>query len=91
MEKLKELKLQQIKKIFNIAAITIVVIVAIGSLLENLPICVFGFVLMIGAVVFNIIFYRCPRCGRHLGRDGGDYCQYCGVKFDDVNRDTNKM
>lgn len=86
MEKLKELKPQQIKKIFDISAITIVVIVAIGSLLENLPICVIGFVLMIGAVVFNLVFNRCPRCGRHLGRDGGEYCRHCGVKFDEVQK-----
>ena len=86
MEKIKNLKMGQIRKIFNIAAITIVVIVAIGSLLENLPICVIGFILMIGDAAFNIIFYRCPQCGRHLGRDGGDYCQHCGAKFDDVNK-----
>lgn len=28
------------------------------------------------------VFCRCPHCGRHLGRDVGGFCQYCGEQLD---------
>lgn len=82
MKKLQELKPQQIKKVFGISAIVIVLIAAISAVCNILWLAVISFILMIAVLAFNIIFYRCPYCGKHLGRDGGDYCQYCGASFD---------
>lgn len=84
MRKLKELKPRQVKKVFEISAIIIVVLVAVGVITESLEVCVIGFVLMVAAMVFNISLYRCPHCGRHLGRDGGDFCRQCGAKLDEA-------
>ena len=36
---------------------------------------VFGFLLY-------LLWIRCPHCGRHLDRNNGDYCQYCGEEID---------
>lgn len=37
---------------------------------------------LISLVSVNLFFYRCPHCGRHLGREVGDYCQHCGEELD---------
>lgn len=83
MKKLQELKPQQVKRIFEISVIVIVIIAGIGSFYDILPLAIIGLGLMIIAFAFNITFYRCPHCGKHLGRDGGDYCQHCGTSFDE--------
>lgn len=41
-----------------------------------------AFLLIMVGVVQWVIFNRCPHCGRHLGRDVGDFCQYCGERLD---------
>lgn len=35
-------------------------------------------------ILFGVL-WRCPHCGRHLGRriDGSAYCKYCGKKLDE--------
>lgn len=44
--------------------------------------------LSVGEVIIElvlwIIFFRCPKCGSHLGRidENYTYCPHCGVKLD---------
>ncbi|MEE1393705.1 MAG: hypothetical protein U0K65_06040 [Negativibacillus sp.] len=40
-----------------------------------------------GAIAFScliphFLFNRCPHCGKQLGRNEGDFCQYCGKRID---------
>ena len=44
---------------------------------EKSTLTVNGVVIMCVALVFRFIFYRCPYCGKYLGRDTGQYCPYC--------------
>lgn len=37
-----------------------------------------GVVLMFTALIPHFLWNKCPHCGKNFGRDGGDYCQYCG-------------
>ena len=30
----------------------------------------------------HFAFYRCPHCGRALGRNEGSFCQHCGGPID---------
>lgn len=39
---------------------------------------VIGLALMGASVVIQWRFYKCPHCGRYLGRNRGDYCHFCG-------------
>ena len=32
----------------------------------------------------NLAWWRCPHCGRHLGRDDSKYCPGCGRRLDDL-------
>ncbi|MBQ8851914.1 MAG: zinc ribbon domain-containing protein [Oscillibacter sp.] len=29
-----------------------------------------------------LLFWRCPHCGEHLGRDVSRYCTHCGKELD---------
>lgn len=62
-------------------------------LMTGIVVMLLGYVneifLMIGAIVAcscllpHFIFYKCPHCGRHLGRNEGEFCQYCGKQIDE--------
>ncbi len=43
---------------------------------QKMP-CV-GVALLLAAVAFHFIFYRCPFCGGFLDRSTGNYCPHCG-------------
>lgn len=34
----------------------------------------FGLLMVIAAIVIHLLFYRCPYCGEHLGRNSGSCC-----------------
>jgi hypothetical protein len=59
------------------------VISVIGLLFDSDFLVVIGVIVIICDLIFHIIFYRCPHCGRYLDRNTGDYCPYCGKE---VNR-----
>lgn len=42
-----------------------------------------GFFIVLLSILPSIRFYKCPYCGKLLGRNGSDYCQHCGHKIDD--------
>ena len=42
---------------------------------------VLALVLCAVVVVINIVFWRCPYCGKGLGRDSGKFCQHCGKEL----------
>lgn len=39
-------------------------------------------VLFLTLLVVELRFWRCPHCGRRLGRDVKQYCTSCGEKLD---------
>ena len=41
-----------------------------------------GLVVAVSSLVPNLLFYKCPHCGKHLGRNGSDFCQHCGKSID---------
>jgi len=43
-----------------------------------------GVVVVLGAVVFSLINWRCPACGRYLGRTiNPAFCPRCGIALRD--------
>jgi len=41
----------------------------------------FSAIIVFAGICINLAFYRCPHCGRHLGRVWpGGYCTHCGKK-----------
>ena len=39
-------------------------------------------VCVIGGAIFSAKQVCCPRCGKWLGREIGEYCTHCGTKID---------
>ena len=64
-----------------ILAAGLVVAVA-GAMTAGMAVTLAGVVLEMGGLVFDIIFYRCPNCGKYLDRSYGDYCPHCGVEME---------
>lgn len=54
-----------------------------GALMEIKPIAGAGMVIIVGTLIFHLIFYRCPHCGKYLDRSRGDYCPYCGEELEE--------
>lgn len=42
----------------------------------SVPLVILGIAIMLFAIVIGVLYYRCPHCGRPLGRigEGGAYC-----------------
>lgn len=75
---MKKLPLKTVRSI-SVAALLVGGFIGLyGSLIDFAEMCIAGCVILILGVLFFLIFFRCPHCGRHLGRDHGPYCQYCG-------------
>lgn len=50
----------------------------------NMTLMVIGFCFVFAGLIINLIFWKCPSCGRHLPKAyiGMDYCPYCGESID---------
>ena len=47
------------------------------------PLFISGVVVMFSCLIPDILFNKCPHCGKNLGRNSGDYCQFCGKPIDE--------
>ena len=50
----------------------------------SIPLVILGIAIMLFAIVIGALYYRCPHCGRPLGRIGDSvaYCPHCGKALD---------
>lgn len=42
-----------------------------------------GAVIALSSIIPNLLFYRCPYCGRMLGKISASFCPHCGKRIDD--------
>ncbi len=49
---------------------------------ESIWVLLLGLAVALGAVVLWKRWWRCPSCGRFLGRTKGQYCPHCGKEID---------
>lgn len=56
--------------------------VAIGDF--RVPFLILMTVLTVALMVVLVVFWRCPHCGKQLGRDVPKYCPHCGKRLDDL-------
>ena len=49
---------------------------------ESIWVLLLGLAVALGAVVVWKRWWRCPSCGRFLGRTKGQYCPHCGKEID---------
>ena len=80
---MNKLKPKNVNLVIGIILILGIMISFFGLLKENTSLIIVGMVIMCGAIIFRLIFYRCPHCGKYLDRSTGQYCPYCG---EEVNK-----
>ena len=59
-----------------------ILVMLIGQGVENILVAVLGLLIIVAGAAVQLIFWRCPSCGRYLGRSTfGDieYCPHCGA------------
>lgn len=54
---------------------------------ESTLIGILGVLSAVGMLAVNLIFWRCPKCGKWLGRDSKHFCTHCGAPLDRENDD----
>lgn len=46
------------------------------------PMMIVGSIVTFSCLIPHFLFNKCPHCGKQLGGNEGDFCQYCGQKLD---------
>jgi len=46
------------------------------------PMSVVGSIVAFSCLIPHFLFNKCPHCGKQLGRNEGEFCQYCGERID---------
>ena len=41
-----------------------------------------GMVVALSCLIPHFLWNKCPQCGRQLGRNEAEFCQFCGEKID---------
>ena len=62
--------------------LTVGALMALASYIYE-PLFISGVVVMFSCLIPDILFNKCPHCGKRLGRNSGDYCQFCGKPIDE--------
>ena len=63
------------------------IVFAIGTIAENVLIQVIGVALVFDGLIYEIKYFRCPNCGKPLGRGNSSgfhmpgFCRYCGRQY----------
>lgn len=56
------------------------VLMLLGYLYD--PIFIVGLIVAFSCLIPDFLFNKCPHCGKRLGRNNGDFCQFCGKPLD---------
>ena len=46
------------------------------------PLGIAGIVIMFLCLVPHFLYNKCPHCGKQLGRNEGEFCQFCGKRLE---------
>lgn len=64
--------------IFIAIAVVAILLIASAEVFDAPAMVMAGLGVFVLAVIFRIVFYRCPHCGVYLDRSSGKYCPHCG-------------
>lgn len=68
------------RKLRDLLLISGIIIMLLGYLYE--PFVIVGIIVAFSCLVPHFIFNRCPHCKKQLGRNEGNFCQFCGQRID---------
>ena len=73
-----------IGRLWILSMLLVMAAIAIKSVALLAP----AFLLWIVMLVILFKYWRCPKCGKWLGRDsGGSFCKHCGTAIDTGKKD----
>lgn len=73
--------IEKARKLRNTLLIAGFLIILLGYIW--MPFGIFGAVVMFSCLIPHFLYNKCPHCGKQLGRNEGDFCQFCGKSLDD--------
>ena len=80
---MKNMKPRQVLKAFWITIAVGAAMSLIGASKESEIMLYIGIAIIIAAAGFNLLFYNCPHCGKHLDRNSPNgFCPHCGKKIE---------
>lgn len=75
-------RLRAVKNIMDALAVGVILVTLAAGLIQTpaavAVCCVIAVVFAAALVILSLKFWRCPSCGRWLGRDVPQYCPHCG-------------
>ena len=71
----------QVQLLTAVLALLALVLLPVSGALGSWPLLYAGLLSFVLAVLLWYVRNRCPHCRRHLGRNTGRYCPYCGEKL----------
>ena len=80
---MKILRPRKVRKITLIVMWLSVICCLLAYFIEQILLLYIGYFVIIAALIFYLLFYRCHTCGRFLGRDKSEYCPHCGSEVVD--------
>jgi len=83
---MKTCKPKHINSVFFILLALGLLLALIGAFSAKVILIGIGLFLAFAAFVFRCIFYRCPSCGRYIGKIDGDYCTHCKKNINGADR-----
>ena len=54
----------------------------LGMILNSVFFQMMTYLVILVWFVLTVLFFRCPHCGKFLGRALGEYCPHCGEKLE---------
>ena len=75
---MKDFKPRQVRKIIGVVAAVGIAVLLAGVVTSVEALMAIGCLILVAGVGFQLVYYRCPHCGKYLDRSGGDFCPYCG-------------
>ena len=69
------------QKLRNTLLIVGPVIMLLGGYIYE-PLFIVGVVVGCSCLIPHFLFNRCPQCGKQLGKNEGEFCQFCGKHID---------
>lgn len=81
------MKLKTVKIVEILLIVLAFLFLAFGYSTDKLFFVVLAALCCAGFGFVNLIFWRCPKCGKWLGRDSKNFCTHCGAPLDRENDD----
>lgn len=81
--KIPKMKLRHVSMTGWISMILGILLILLGCWLRLIWLIILAIFELLAAILFLLLFNRCPHCGGFLGHAGGSgYCPHCGEKLD---------